>query len=66
MEAAARAEPDSAGAGLDARHQPGERGVHIAAFTGDLDHHRAEQRGLWGGPLYIVQLERSLTPQHGG
>ncbi|HEX7131464.1 MAG TPA: hypothetical protein VF228_02770 [Iamia sp.] len=61
MEAAARAEPDVAGVWLDARHEPGERDIYTAAFTGDVDRHRAELEELWGGPLCVVQLDHTLA-----
>jgi hypothetical protein len=61
MEAAARAEPDVAGVWLDARHEPGARDIYTAAFTGDVDRHRAELRVLWGGPLCVVERDHALA-----
>ena len=65
----ARAQPDSAGGwlkhtepfvdtGADGPYGPNEI-VLNAAFTGDLDRHRAELVKLWGGPLCVVQYERT-------
>ena len=69
--AAARAQPDFAGAwvsypgtGLGAgrdRAGPPEGGTPVlnVAFTGDLRRHEARLRGRWGGPLCLTRYERT-------
>jgi hypothetical protein len=49
----ARAQPDHAGLWLTGD-------VLNAAFTGDLERHRAELREVWGGPLCLVEHARTL------
>lgn len=71
VEAAApgiRAEPDHAGMWIDhlgdpPTEAPADSGdvILIAAFTGDLERHRAEISEVWGGPLCVVELERTLA-----
>lgn len=61
---AAESEPDSAGFWIDYVDEPSERTpdggvIAIAAFTGDLEGHEAELRGLWGGPLCVTRHERT-------
>lgn len=64
----ARAAPDHAGFWLV--YLDGARGEGAvapgrillnAAFTGDLDRHRAELAEVWGGPLCVVEHERTLA-----
>lgn len=64
----ARAAPDHAGfwlVYLDGA--PGEGSVAPgrillnAAFTGDLERHRAELAEVWGGPLCVVEHERTIA-----
>jgi hypothetical protein len=31
------------------------------AFTGDIERHRSEISEVWGGPLCVVEFERTLT-----
>jgi truncated hemoglobin YjbI len=50
----ARAQPDHAGLWLTGD-------VLNAAFTGDLERHRAQLREVWGGPLCLVEHARTLT-----
>lgn len=62
---AAEAEPDSAGFWIDYVHQtsestPPEETIAVAAFTGDLERHERELRELWGGPLCLVEHERTM------
>ncbi|WP_053203673.1 hypothetical protein [Jiangella muralis] len=47
---------DGAGMWVDSSVQPT---VLNARFTGDLDAHEAELRGLWGGPLCVSAADRS-------
>ena len=63
----ARSAPDHAGFWLVYLDEPhGEREVAPgrillnAAFTGDLERHRAELEELWGGPLCMVEHEHTL------
>jgi hypothetical protein len=65
---AASAEPDFAGLWIDyveepdpdAPEDPGTEGMILnVAFTGDVERHRAELGGLWGGPLCVVQHART-------
>jgi hypothetical protein len=65
---AANAEPDFAGLWIDyveepdpdAPEDPGTEGMILnVAFTGDIERHRAELGGLWGGPLCVVQHART-------
>jgi hypothetical protein len=63
----ARSAPDHAGFWLVYLDKPqGEREVAPgrillnAAFTGDLERHRAELAELWGGPLCMVEHARTL------
>jgi hypothetical protein len=63
---AAEEEPDFSGFWIDYVEEPvGEEIVEpggiIAnvAFTGDLDHHVAQIREAWGGPLCVVEFERT-------
>jgi hypothetical protein len=63
---AAEEEPDFAGFWIDYVEEPvGEEIVEpggiIAnvAFTGDLDRHVAQIREMWGGPLCVVEFERT-------
>jgi hypothetical protein len=65
MTTAARSQPDFSGLWLDNSTPVDGRVVGITnqvvtiAFTGRLDRHRAEIENLWGGPVCIVQFERS-------
>jgi hypothetical protein len=58
-------QPDSAGSWIDYTVEPSEGPygpndiVLVAAFTGDLDRHRSELAGVWGGPLCVTQHERT-------
>jgi hypothetical protein len=52
--AAARAEPDFAGAWVDGP-------VLTLALTGDLDRHEREVRAQWGGPLCVVEHARTYA-----
>ncbi len=62
-QAAARAQPDYAGAWYDQGDQPSSAddpenlvtGVNVFAFTGDLDRHRRELAAIWGGPLCVTE-----------
>lgn len=63
---AAESEPDSAGFWIDYVEEPPGEGpvepggiIAVAAFTGDLERHTAEIAQLWGGPLCVVQHERT-------
>lgn len=63
---AAEDEPDFAGFWIDYVEEPVgedvvEPGGIIAnvAFTGDLDRHVAQIRQMWGGPLCMVEFERT-------
>jgi hypothetical protein len=64
----ASADPDFAGLWIDyveepdpdAPEDPGTEGMILnVAFTGDIERHRAELGGLWGGPLCVVQHPRT-------
>jgi hypothetical protein len=64
----ARAAPDHAGFWIVYLDKPqGEREVAPgrillnAAFTGDLERHRAELAEIWGGPLCMVEHEHTLA-----
>ena len=68
---AAGAEPDFSGLWID-YNDPTPTEEEIAegdpayvilnvAFTGDVERHTAELRELWGGPLCVVQHERSYA-----
>jgi hypothetical protein len=60
----ARGEPDFAGIWIDYladtlnEEDPGPYVLNVA-FTGDIDRHEAELRAVWGGPLCVVQFERT-------
>jgi hypothetical protein len=60
----ARGEPDFAGFWIDYladslnEEDPGPYVLNVA-FTGDIDRHEAELRAVWGGPLCVVQFERT-------
>jgi hypothetical protein len=66
---AAESEPDVSGVWIDyADETPTEEEVAAAepgyvilnaAFTGDLDRHTMDLRELWGGPLCVIQHERT-------
>ena len=64
---ASEAEPDSASVWIDYVEQPVDDEVPVppggiiltAAFTGDIDRHTIEIRELWGGPLCVVEHERT-------
>jgi hypothetical protein len=61
----ARGEPDLAGVWVDyieepTEYQPPSNTILTLAFTGDLESHEEEIRAIWGGPLCVTQLERSL------
>jgi hypothetical protein len=65
---AATEEPDFAGLWIDyveepdpyAPEDPGTEGMILnVAFTDDIERHRAELGGLWGGPLCVVQHART-------
>jgi hypothetical protein len=69
---AAEQEPDFAGFWIDhvedpVGEEPVEPGGIIAnvAFTGELERHEAEIRDLWGGPLCLVQHERTYDQLRG-
>jgi hypothetical protein len=51
----AEREPDFAGAWID-----GTPTVLTLAFTGNLEHHEAEVRREWGGPLCLWEFDRSF------
>lgn len=59
-------EPDQAALWVDQSGPPGERApapgdlVLNVAFTGDLARHEAELSEVWGGPLCVVQLDRTV------
>jgi hypothetical protein len=66
---AAEAEPDFSGLWIDhveenpdpekaEAYEPGYVILNVA-FTGDVERHTAELRELWGGPLCVVQHERT-------
>ena len=69
---AAQQEPDSAGLWVDSKMpvdgvvnpDPAQE-VNTAAFTGDLERHRAKLRALWGGPLCVVQRKHSTAELDG-
>jgi len=60
----AQGEPDFAGIWIDYladslnEEDPGPYVLNVA-FTGDIDRHEAELRAVWGGPLCVVQFERT-------
>jgi hypothetical protein len=61
------AQPDAAGFWIDYVVEPvgedvPEPGgkIAVAAFTGDLERHTAEIRERWGGPLCVVEHERTF------
>jgi hypothetical protein len=60
----ARGEPDFAGIWIDYladslnEEDPGPYVLNVAV-TGDIDRHEAELRAVWGGPLCVVQFERT-------
>jgi hypothetical protein len=62
---AAQGAPDFAGFWIDYVDEPGEGSVPTggiivnAAYTGDLERHESELRGVWGGPLCVVGSERT-------
>ncbi len=64
---ASEAEPDSASVWIDYVEDPVDDEVPVppggiiltAAFTGDLERHSTEIRELWGGPLCVVEHERT-------
>lgn len=58
----ARGEPDFSGVWVDEAESGPAQGLTIlsAAFTGDLDRHRAELAAVWGGPLCVVEHSRTL------
>lgn len=65
---AARREPDFAEAWIDYLEEPSAEAdaldgnvILVMAFTGDLDRHETEVRSTWGGPLCLVQHERSYA-----
>jgi hypothetical protein len=65
------AQPDSAGMWIkhteqnpsDLNHGPNDV-VLNAAFTGDIERHRRGLSRLWGGPLCVVQYERTEHELH--
>jgi hypothetical protein len=65
------AQPDSAGMWVkhtepnpsDLNHGPNDV-VLNAAFTGNIERHRQELSRLWGGPLCVVQYERTEAELH--
>src|SRR5262249_28298525 len=57
---------DGAGLWVTYRVQPGGDGsvgpddmIITAAFTDDIERHRAELEQVWGGPLCVVRFERT-------
>jgi hypothetical protein len=60
----AQDEPDFAGIWIDYladglnEEDPGPYVLNVA-FTGDIDRHEVELRAVWGGPLCVVQFERT-------
>ena len=63
---AAQAESDFAGVWIDYLEEPNPDAppdalqvILTAAFTGDLERHEAELRERWGGPLCMVEHERT-------
>lgn len=61
---ASEGEPDSAGFWIDYIEEPTESTssgnvIAIAAFTGDLERHETELRGIWGGALCVAQHDRT-------
>lgn len=64
---AAEAEPDSAGAWIDYVEEvtddlvpvPAGGIILTAAFRGEVERHTTEIRELWGGPLCVVEHERT-------
>jgi hypothetical protein len=69
MDAAGRlaeSRPDFAGLWVKILNQPPDVDVYgpddvvlNVAFTGDLERHRAELTGVWGGPICVVQHQRT-------
>jgi len=60
---AVRKMSDFGGVWYDRRDHPADDktyGVETVYFTKNVDRHRAEVRALWGGPLCVVKVERSL------
>jgi hypothetical protein len=61
---AAEREPDHTGAWIDDPSEAvgGQAGpaVLVLGFTGDLERHRAEIAAIWGGPLCVVQQDRTM------
>lgn len=59
-------EPDHAALWVDQSGPPNEQApapgelVLNVGFTGDLARHEAELREVWGGPLCVVQLDRTV------
>jgi hypothetical protein len=64
--ALAQGEPDHAALWVDQSGPPDEQAsasgdlVLNVAFTGHLARHEAELREVWGGPLCVVQLDRTV------
>ena len=65
-------EPDFAGLWIDYVAEPVDEGavepggiIANVAFTGDLGRHTAQIRERWGGPLCVVQRERTYTELRG-
>jgi hypothetical protein len=60
--AGARDEPDFSGIWVDEAGSGPAEGLTIltAAFTGDLERHRADLSAVWGGPLCVVEHSRTL------
>jgi hypothetical protein len=61
-------EPDFAGLWIDYVAEPVGEGtiepggiIANVAFTGDLERHTAQIRERWGGPLCVVQYERTYA-----
>jgi hypothetical protein len=55
----ARREPDFSGLWVDQYGGHPYGSILIVAFTGDLDRHERDLREVWGGPLCMVEHERS-------
>jgi hypothetical protein len=60
--AGARGESDFSGVWVDEAESGPAQGLSVlsAAFTGDLDRHRADLAAVWGGPLCVVERSRTL------
>lgn len=64
--ALAQSEPDHAALWVDQSGPPDEQApapgdlVLNVAFTGDLSRHETDLREVWGGPLCVVQLDRTF------